>query len=287
MDYGNLTEAERHELNIQLLPRLTVPGVDAHLEGVARRSAAVRARLDCHPDIPYGESPRQALDVFPAAESGAPVFFFIHGGYWRSQSKSTYSEVVEPMVAAGAAAVTPSYDLCPQVTIPDIVDQIRHAIVWVHKNIADHNGDPSRIHVCGHSAGGHLTGMMMVTDWQALFGLPQDLLRGAIPLSGLFDIEPHRHTDLQEQILLTAEDAAANSPQHLPLRFAGPVLCGVGGAESDVFKRQSRDFDQKCAAHGLESEYVELDGDDHFMVTDRLTDPNHPLTQAILAQMGL
>ena len=287
MDHVHLTEAEREALNIQYLPRLTVPDAEAHLEAGAKRSAAVRARLNCHLDIAYGDTPRQVLDVFPAAAPGAPVFFYIHGGYWRALEKGVYSEVVEPMVAAGATAVTPSYDLCPQVTIPAIVDQIRNAIVWVTNNISDYNGDPGRIHVCGHSAGGHLTGMMMATDWQGQFGLQEDLLRGAIPLSGLFDIEPHRHTDLQEDIRLTAEMAAAYSPQHLPLHFSGPVLCAVGGGESDAFKQQSKDFTEKCLAHGLECEYLAVGDDNHFEISDRLADPGHSLTKVILAQMGL
>lgn len=287
MDYETMTEAERRQLNLELLPRLTVPDVDGHLAKGAERSAAVRERLACHLDIPYGDTARQILDVFPAARPGAPVFFFIHGGYWRALEKSVYSECVEPVVAVGGAAVTPEYELCPGVTVPDIVEQVRRALIWTFDNIADHNGDPGRIHVCGHSAGGHLTGMMMATDWSADHGLPADLIRGAIPLSGLFDIEPHRHSDLQKDIRLTAEDAAACSPQYLPLHFNGPVLCAVGGAESETFRRQSKDFAEKCGDLGLESEYVELDGDNHFDVTDRLADLGHPLTRAILAQMGL
>jgi arylformamidase len=287
MDYSNLTEVERHELNIAWLPRLTVPNVDGYIEGGARRSAEVRERLNCHLDIAYGDSPRQVLDVFPAAAPGAPVFFFIHGGYWRAFDKGQYSEVVEPVVAAGATAVTPSYDLCPNVSIPTIVDQVRKALIWTYDNVAEHNGDPTRIHVCGHSAGGHLTGMMMATDWQALRGLPKGLLRGAIPISGVFDIEPHMHTDLQGDLKLTAADVAANSPLNLPLHFDAPVICAVGGAESGDFRNQSKDFVDKCKKHDLDCEYFELDGDNHFDAVERLADADHPLTRAVLAQMGL
>ena len=287
MDYSNLTEAERHELNIEWLPRLTVPDVEGYVDGGTKRSAAVRDRLTCHLDIAYGDMPRQVLDVYPAASPGAPVFFFIHGGYWRAMDKSVYSEVVEPVVAAGGAAVMTEYELCPSVTIPDIVNQVRKALIWTFENVATYNGDPGRIHVSGHSAGGHLTGMMMTTDWQTANGLPGDLVKGAIPISGVFDIEPHRHTDLQEDIRLTAEVAAANSPQHLPLNFSGPVICAVGGGESDSFKSQSKDFVKKCREHGLDSEYLELGNDNHFDVTDRLGDPDNEFTRAVVAQLGL
>lgn len=287
MDYENLTDEQRHELNIEYLPRLTVPNVEEYLENAAQRSAAARQKLTSHIDVSYGDSPRQAFDIFPAERGGASVFCFIHGGYWRALDKSVYSNVAGPMVAAGATVALPDYDLCPDVTIPDIVDQIRRALVWVQGNISRYNGDPGRVFVSGHSAGGHLTGMMMATDWNGMFGLPADLIKGAAPLSGLFDIEPHRHTDLQADIRLTAEMAAANSPQRLPLHFNGSVICAVGGGESGSFHRQSKDFTAKCQEHGLTCEYVETGTDDHFGITDRLGDADDGLTQSIIAQMGL
>lgn len=287
MDYENLTAEQRNELNILYLPRLTVPNAEEYLENAARRSAAVREKLNCHIDVQYGGTPLQKIDIFPAADPGSPVQVFMHGGYWRTQDKSTYSEVAAPMVSAGATVVLPNYDLCPVVTIPDIVAQVRKCFVWLHANVAGYNGDQERIHVSGHSAGGHLTGMMMATDWNALFGLPKDLVKGAATLSGLFDIEPHRHTDLQTDIRLTAEDAAAFSPQNLTLHFDGPVICAVGGGESDEFKRQSMEFAAKCQAQGLACEYVATGNDNHFAITDRLGDADDALTGSMIAQMGL
>ncbi len=287
MNYENMTEAERDVLNLEWLPLLTIENIEGYFEGAKARSAEARERLDCRLNVAYGDTLRQILDVFPAAAPGAPVFFFIHGGYWRAFEKDQFSEAVEPVIAAGGAAVTPEYELCPNVTIPNIVDQVRRSLVWTFNNIGEHNGDPHRIHVCGHSAGGQLTGMMMATDWRTDYGLPADLVTGAIPISGVFDIEPHRHTDLQEVLGLTAETAAANSPQHLPLHFEGPVICAVGGGESESFKRQSKDFTQKCRVQGLEAEYLEMGSDNHLDVTNRLAEPDHPLTRAILAQMEL
>ncbi|MBS38148.1 MAG: esterase [Thiotrichales bacterium] len=287
MDFEKMTDEQQHALNLEYRAKMTIPDADDYVKRAAERSSAVRNSLQCHLDVRYGDGPKQTLDVFPATHAGGPVFFYIHGGYWFQLDKDIYSEVASPMVAAGATTVLPNYDLCPDVTIPDIVDQVRHALVWVYANIAAYGGDPERIHISGHSAGGHLTGMMMTTDWAGQFGLPQDLIKGSTPISGLFDIKPHRHTNLQPYIQLTAEAAATNSPQFLPLHCSGPVICAVGGGETQSFKRQSREFSEKCQTSGLESQYVEVAADHHFAVTDRLNDQDDPLTKSIIAQMGL
>lgn len=287
MPFENMSKAELDVLNLEYLPRLTIANVDEYLENAAARSAAVRERLECHIDVSYGDTPGQTIDVFPAPLSGAPVFFFIHGGYWRSLDKHYYSELAGPMVAAGATAMLLNYDLCPAVTITDIVEQVRRGLAWAHANAASYNADADRMHVCGHSAGGHLTGMMMATDWSARFGLPADLIKGAAPLSGLFDIEPHRHTDLQADIRLSAKEAAANSPQHLTIRCRAPIVCAVGGGESESFKRQSREFTERCVGLGLACEYVETGSDNHFDITDRLGNAEDALTRSLVRQMGL
>ncbi|MCF8467136.1 MAG: alpha/beta hydrolase [Sneathiella sp.] len=282
-DFGR---REIEELNLQYLPRLTVPNSESYFENAATRSTRTRAELTCHIDQPYGETALQRLDIFPAQTPDAPVFVFIHGGYWRALDKSFYSDTAAPFVAAGATVVLPNYDLCPAVTIPDIVRQMQKALRWIYTDIGRYNGDPSRLYLSGHSAGGHLTGMMMATDWEAE-GLPANLLKGAAPLSGVFDIEPLRHTDLQADLRLTAEEAALMSPQHLALTAACPVICAVGGGESASFHRQSRDFAEKCRAEGLPCEYLAMGNDNHFDITGRLHLADDPLTLALLKLMGL
>jgi arylformamidase len=282
-----MTPDQVRELNLQYLPRLTVKNADDYIRASAERSARARRRLNCELDVAYGDTAGQILDVFPAARKGAPVHVFIHGGYWRSLDKHIYSHVAGPMVAAGAAVVVPNYDLCPAVRITDIVGQIRRAIAWVYRNIGRYNGDRKRIYVSGHSAGGHLTGMMMVTDWAGEFGLPEDLIKGTAPLSGLFDIEPHRHSQLQEDLRLTAREARAMSPMYLRPTMRGTSIVAVGGAEPDRFHWQSLEFAARLRLHGVRAEYVSTPGDNHFDITDRLGSARDPLTRALIAQMGL
>ena len=282
-----LTKAQIKDINFQYLPRLTVNNAEEYLQKSAARSARVRKKLACRIDVPYGDTPGQMLDIFPAARKGAPVHVFIHGGYWRALDKDIYSHLAGPMVAAGATVVLPNYDLCPKVRITDIVQQMRCAIAWVYKNIAKHNGDPKRIYVSGHSAGGHLTGMMIATDWSKEGRLPIDLIKGSAPLSGLFDIEPHRHSQLQPDIRLTAKEAKAMSPMYLPPFAKGPSIVAVGGDEPDLFHWQSLEYAARLRLHRIKAEYVSAPHANHFAITDRLGNARDPLTRALIAQMGL
>ncbi len=281
------SKQEIEHINLQYLPRLIVPNVEGYLEKSAERSARARKKIGGEIDLAYGDTPGQKLDVFPAANKGAPVHIFIHGGYWRSLDKHIYSHVAGPMVAAGATVVVPNYDLCPGVRITDITDQMRRAVAWVYKNAAKFNGSRAKIYVSGHSAGGHLTGMMVATDWAAQAGLPSNLIKGSAPLSGLFDIEPHRHSQLQPDIRLTAKEAKTQSPMYLPPIAKGSAIVAVGGDEPDLFHWQSLAYAAHLRQHGIKAEYVSMGSDNHFDITDRLANARDPLTKALISQMGL
>ncbi len=286
---STLTKAQIKDLNLQYVVRLTVKNADEYIEKSGRRSARVRGKLKGHLDIPYGNTSAQKLDIFPTKKKNAPVHVFIHGGYWRSRdiSKSTYSHMAAPMVAAGATVVLIDYDLCPDVSITEIVKQTRRALVWVYRNISDHNGDPNRIYVSGHSAGGHLTAMMAATNWTKEGRLPKGLIKGTAPLSGLFDIEPHRHTVLQSDIRLTAREAKAMSPLYLPPVAKGPAIICLGGAESNLFHWQSFAYAAHLRTHRIAATVIATPDDNHFDITNRLGNTRDPLTRALIAQMGL
>jgi len=206
----------------------------------AERSAAARAALPATLDIAYGRDPAERLDLFPAATPRAPVLVYIHGGYWRALDKADASFIAPPFVAAGAAVVVTNYALCPAASIEEIVRQQREALAWVWRHAAELGGDPERIVVAGHSAGGHLAAMTLATDWPAVDPrLPADLVKGALSLSGVFELEPLRHAPfLASDLRLDAAAAERLSPIALaaPKR---PLFALVGGDESEEFLRQN------------------------------------------------
>ena len=190
----------------------------AELDALSDRAAEA---LDCELDVAYGDGPAEKLDIFRVRGQGAPIHVFIHGGYWRAFDKSGHRFVAVPLVGAGVATVLPNYDLCPNVTMDDIVRQNRAAIAWTYKNAERFGGDRDRIYVSGHSAGGHLTGMMMSTDWTR-YGLPADAIKGGVAISGLHDLEPIRLCFLNEDVRLDPDMAHRNSPIHNIPKSAPP-----------------------------------------------------------------
>lgn len=242
-------------------------------------------RLECRLDVPFGPAKGETLDIWPG-RGASPVLLFIHGGYWRAFDKAMFRFVAERFVEAGAAVVLNNYDLCPQVTMDEITRQNRAAMAWIWKNAAGFGGDPGRIHVTGHSAGGHLTAMLMATDWAA-WGLPFDAVRGAVPLSGLFDLEPLRRSYLNADLRMDEEQARRNSPVHRIPGWMPPTVVAVGGGETDEFRRQSRIYVDACRARGFPVSYLELADLDHVNAAGEYRNRASPLTAVLLAQMGL
>lgn len=260
--------------------RARVPDHAAHFERWARDSQRVRQQQPCVLDIPYGPSAGQRLDVFPASASGAPVVVFIHGGYWRSLDKKEHSFVVPAFTQAGACVVVPNYDLCPQVPLTEIVLQMVRAVAWTWRHIADHGGDPGRISVAGHSAGGHLAAMMLSCLWDRHDrALPPDLVTRALSISGLYDLEPIRHTpSLQASLHLTPEQVRQASPALLPPPPRGQLVSVVGGSESMEFLRHN-EMIRRAWGPARVPVCEALPGLHHFNVVEALTVPGHRLNQ--------
>lgn len=258
--------------------RARVPDFAAHFERWARDSQQVRASQPCALDIAYGPSAGQRLDVFPASKPGAPVVVFIHGGYWRSMDKKDHAFVVPVFTEAGACVVVPNYDLCPSVTLPEIVMQMVRALAWTWRHIARHGGDPGRISVAGHSAGGHLAAMMLACLWDRYDSdLPPDLVTRALSISGLFDLEPMRRTpSLQESLRLTPEQVRQASPALLPAPSRGQLVSVVGGSESIEFLRHNEMIRRAWGAARVPV-CEALPGLNHFSVVEAMTRPGHRL----------
>lgn len=264
--------------------RARVPGAPRHFERWARWSAEARAARPCVLDLRYGDGPGETLDVFPAARAGAPVVVFVHGGFWRAFDKSDHSFVAPPLVDEGCCVVVPNYALCPAVTIPDIALQMVRALAWTWRRIADHGGDPARIAVAGHSAGGHLAAMLLACRWRDVAAdLPEALVGRALAISGLFDLDPIRHVRfLEDSLRLTERDARRASPARMPAP-AGRVLHAVAGAlETPEFLRNTALIRE---AWGPEAVPVSeaLAGEDHFSILDGLADPGSAVSARLRA----
>lgn len=283
---------DRAGLDVQYNARATVPDIGPILKKYAEDSATARESLACSLDVPFGDHADEVLDIFrpvPQASNGAgaPVFVFIHGGYWRLLSKNESSGMAPAFTQAGAVVVSVNYSLAPAVTLDRIVDQNRRALAWIHRHIADYGGDPRRIHVCGSSAGGHLVGALLAGGWHASYEVPYDVIRGAAPLSGLFDLRPLVHTHVNEWMHMSEADAIRNSPAlHLPPTGC-PLVVSYGESETDEFKRQSDDYLAAWQERGFPGHYVPMPGTNHYDIVLTLNDPSSPLTRAIFEQMGL
>ena len=190
------------ELEVQFNPRRAVPDFEAYQAANAARSAEIRARLEARLDLAYGDGPLQTLDVFPAAAAAgggaAPVHVFFHGGYWRAQDKANFAFVAEHLVAQGICTVVANYDLCPAVTLDGVVAAARRAIAWTFAHAGEFGADPARLTLSGSSAGAHLQAMALAHDWPGE-GLPADLIKGAVPITGIYDPEPARHVSVNAE----------------------------------------------------------------------------------------
>jgi arylformamidase len=220
------------------------------------------------------------------------VLVFIHGGWWRSLDKSDHSFIAPPFVQRGACVVLPNYALCPAVTVPDITLQMVQALAWVYRHIGAHGGDPDRITVVGHSAGGHLASMMLACDW-SLVGddLPISLVKNALSMSGLYDLEPVMHTpSVQESLQLTPEQVAKASPARLPAPLVrdgrGQLSAVVGADESSEFLRHNR-LIQAAWGERVVPVCEALPGLNHFSIVDALAEPKQRLHKMVRGLLGV
>lgn len=260
------------------------------MEWMARyggESARVRAELPMRFDVPYGAHHAERLDVFPAAGAApAPIHVFVHGGYWHRLDKADFSYVARGLLPAGATVVVINYALIPTVQMAELVSQCRASIAWVHRHAASFGGDPRRIFVSGHSAGGHLVAMLMSTDWGSE-GLPADVIKAGCGISGLYDLEPIRLCYLNDVLSLTPETARLHSPIHHPPSHAGPLLLPVGALEGPEYLRQSHALARVWSSRGLRCEAVEMAGHHHFSIIAELEEPASDLSRRLVRQMGL
>jgi arylformamidase len=274
---------------------LSVVNVERYFEVWKRESLASKLevpRFDL--DLAFGSSQGQRLDVFygyskslPIAKtSSLPTLVFIHGGYWRALDKSDFSFVARAYAASGVNVVVTNYDLCPIVSLREICLQQSNALAWIYRNSAALGLNRDKIVVSGHSAGGHLSAMLLTAHWPMLgFDLPVNLIKGAIVLSGLFDLRPiSKAPFLANDIRLSDTEALALSPAFMPTATQAPLLTAVGELESEAFHEQTTLIEN--AWTGNFQARIPAIGANHFTICDRFATPGDPLFEQSLALLS-
>lgn len=246
--------------------RASVPDFDACVEEYARLSAEAKAVCPGLYDLKYGPARGEALDLFPVPgpRQPSPVFVFIHGGYWRSQSKDDAALMARTFTDAGVAVAVLEYTLLPVATLSEVVREMRSAIAWLYRNGAVYGVDPSRIFVGGSSAGAHLVGMLLAEGWQDEFDLPADVAKGAMAISGLYDLRPICDIEANEWLRLVPSQALRLSPLFLIPDQAPPLVLSVGGLETQGFRNQTQAYAEAWRAKGHPLHVVDAPDRNHF-----------------------
>ena len=255
----------------------------------ATNSEDVRARLGAPQRMSYGPSEVEKLDIYRTKHANAPVFVFIHGGAWLGGEAKNYAAPAEMFVNAGAHFVVLDFIAIKAANgdLRVMADQVRHAVAWTYKNAASFGGDPGRFYIGGHSSGGHLCGVTLVTDWVKDFGLPADFIKGGLCMSGMYDMKPVRLSQRGQYIKFDDDmENKMSSLRHLDLLRA-PVVATYGSNETPDFQRQNRDFVAAVKAAGKPAEIIEAKNYNHFEMNESLANPYGPNGRAALAMMNL
>lgn len=275
------------QLDAQYNPAIRLADPTVPAKHYVARSALARQTLRCVLDVPYGPTLAETLDIFPADVPHAPVFVFIHGGYWRAFSSKEFSCVALGLQPLGITTVVVNYALCPAVTLDEITRQVRAAVAWTHRHIADYGGDPARVALGGHSAGAHLTAMCLQTRWVEDYGLPADPIAAAVLVSGVYDIAPLRYSYLQPMIQLDEGIIRRNSPMFGVRPCKTPIWVNWGSEESPEFARQAGSFLAAWQGAGNSGELSALPGADHYIGIHGFEDPASSLSRWLAARLAL
>jgi len=267
--------------------RELVPDHAQYFARWAEDSQKARGTMASHLDLRYGEAPGETLDLFPSRKGDGSCMMFIHGGYWRSLDKRDYSFLSPTFVAGGISLAVVNYDLCPKVSMEEIVRQMLRASRWLWLNAEEYGMDQDRLYVSGHSAGGHLTAMLMAAQWPTFDRqLPKDLWKGGLAISGVYDLRPLIDIDwLNVDLRLDEATALRLSPAFLPPATRCPVVTCVGADESSEFIRQNALLGARWK--NVFAGDIPSPGRHHFSVVDALAEENGALFQGVRKLMKL
>ena len=269
-------------------PRIAVPDADTYLQQAAESAAVARDRLagSSHFQIRYGVGPKQTLDVLKSSHhrAPAPVVMFFHGGYWRALDKDDHTHLAIPFVDAGVLFLNVNYDLCPDVTLSAIAAEIRASLLWASEHVADYGGNPNELFLYGHSAGAHLSAMLMAETYSESVLRP-DQVRGIFAISGIYEPEVARTMPVNAEIGLDAAEAASNDVLQRAPKHAWRTLVAAGDAEPDGWVEQSRAFEAHLRTHRVPVELTLVPGCNHFTFLEVLSDSGHPLVKEMLLRV--
>jgi arylformamidase len=287
--YLDYTQAE---LDAAYDQRIWAPNREEIVRWYGEESAKVRAGIDHRRGVPYGNGEDETLDIFPAkagseSTSSAPIHVHVHGGRWTLFSKDEESFIAPTFVNAGAVCVVIGFSNIPKVRIPDMVDQVKRAIAWIYANAESFGGDPERIHLSAHSSGSHLAGVALLTDWKKDFGLPADIVKSALLISGMYDMRPVILSARSSYVKLSGAEILDLSAILQAEKFGTPATLVYGEQETPEFRRQPREFAEVLESIGKPVRLVEIPGVNHFEVLKMLGDPASAVSRLALGLMAL
>lgn len=265
------------------------PNLQQVIKRYATNSELTRSRLGAPRRVAYGSQPIEQLEIYRTERANAPVQVFVHGGAWRSGVAKDYAFPAEMFVAAGAHYVVPDFAWVQDAggSLAPISDQIRRALAWVARNAASFGGDASRIYVSGHSSGGHQAAVLATTDWKRDFGLPPDVVKGYVLVSGIYELYPVSLSARASYVKFDERTLAELSAMRHLERIGAPVTVVYGTLETPEFQRQSREFAQALRKAGMPVQLIVADGYNHFEVMETLANPFQFAGRAALEQMKL
>ena len=269
--------------NAEYNPRSAVVNHLEIMDGWKNKSLVARAQSECLIDMAYGPDIDERLDIFLTKKENAPCLMFIHGGYWRASDKSEFSFIAKSYADAGATVFVVNYGLAPRLKLEMIIQQIHRATQWVYEHAQEYGANPQELYLSGHSAGGHMTTMMLCSQWK---GQPHLKIKGGFSISGLYDLEPLIDASFINTILqLDLVSAKAMSPIHQLLKPTIPLWTCVGGDESREFHRQNKIIATTWPDSFRGS--IAMPHHNHFSIMDAMGDPSTPLFQDVLKMLNL
>ena len=282
-------DMDQKELDDAYDQRVYAPNQELVTKRRRLASEALLKRLGQPERVAYGPTEIEQLDIYKTRRSNAPINIFIHGGAWRNGQAKDSAYLAEMFINAGAHFVIPDFIQVEDTggNLMPMAQQVRSAVAWVYKDAARFGGDPNRIYITGHSSGAHLSGCTLVTDWQKDFGLPANIIKGGLLVSGMYDLKPVRLSKRSEYVKFSDEiEHALSSQRHLD-KLNAPIIVAHGSQETPEFQRQAREFAAAVKAAGKPVELIVGEGFNHFEMQETLGNPYGIGGRAALKLMGL